>query len=283
MTLPFSNRTARWRWIGMAALVTGTIAACGDDKSSSAPPGATPDGGPPGTPPSFETSDAAPPDASDGKCTSLNIGILGVPGENASSNFQQWLQNAGTTTQRVQTQQTDVLTSAVLAPFDVVVIDHLKHTHTAEEAQAFKDWLASGRGAMSMSGYLNAPEVDFLANPLIQTVGLNYVSPRFDGPVTQFVPHPITQGITSITFLGGYAIDEVDGSTATRTAVASIANHGNVGYAAELDQGRAFVWGDEWIEFDSEWTTLPQVEQLWVQIFAWLAPNRCKLRPQQPK
>jgi len=40
------------------------------------------------------------------------------------------------------------------------------------------------------------------------------------------------------------------------------------------------VWGDEWIEFDSEWTTLPRIKQFWVNIFAWVAPRGCALQPQ---
>ena len=55
-----------------------------------------------------------------------------------------------------------------------------------------------------------------------------------------------------------------------------------MGFAVQLGSGRAFVWGDEWIEFDSEWSTLPEIKQLWVQVFAWISPlNRCQLQPPQ--
>lgn len=267
-------------WIPMAGLVTAVLVACGSTEDASDPNGAGAKDGGTNTPPSFGNDDAGPvDDAGPTKCQSLNIGILGVPGENASSDFQVWLKNAGTTTTRVQTNEKDVLTSDVLAPFDVVVIDRLKHKHSSAEAEAFKTWLSSGKGAMSMTGYLDLEEVDFLANPLLATVGLGYSKPWLNGPITSFVPHPITQGITEMTFLGGYVIKEVDGSTATRTAIAS-ASQGKVGYVAELGQGRAFVWGDEWIQFDSEWSKLPEVQQFWVNIFGWLAPNRCKLTPQ---
>lgn len=270
----------RTRWIqmaGLAALVA--AAACGSKEDASDPKGAGPDAGDTNAPPSFGTNDAGgEDDASPGKCQTLNIGIFGVPGENDSANFQQWLANAGTTTMRVQTNANDVVTADVLAPFDVVILDHLRHEHSGAEAEVFKTWLSSGKGAMSMTGYLDQEEIDFLANPLLHTVGLEYANPWLNGPVTTFVPHPINQGITDMTFLGGYAVNEVDGSTATRTAIASI-NQTKVGYTAELGQGRAFVWGDEWIEFDTEWTELPQVQQFWVNIFSWLAPNRCKLTP----
>ena len=34
-----------------------------------------------------------------------------------------------------------------------------------------------------------------------------------------------------------------------------------------------FVWGDEWIEYDSEWSTMPRIPQLWLQVFTWIAPR----------
>ena len=58
-------------------------------------------------------------------CQHLNIGILGNPGANASSNFQSWLTMAGTSVQRIQTTATDPLTPATLQPFDVVILDWL--------------------------------------------------------------------------------------------------------------------------------------------------------------
>lgn len=231
----------------------------------------------PAPPGSFGTSDASA-SASDANCQSLNIGILGIPGENDSSNFQVWLAGAGTSTTRVLEGTSDRITSAVLAPFDVVVVDRLRHDLDAAEAQAFETWLSSGKGAMTMTGYLNAPEVDHRANPLLARLGLEYVSPWFNGPVTSFVAHPTTEGLNEITFLGGYAIDDIGGASAKRTVIAST-NNGDVGYAVELAEGRAFVWGDEWIEFDSEWTELPEVQRFWVNIFGWLAPNRCRLAP----
>jgi hypothetical protein len=44
--------------------------------------------------------------------------------------------------------------------------------------------------------------------------------------------------------------------------------------------GHSFVWGDEWISFDSEWSTMPQTKQLWVQAFAFMsASDKCQIQP----
>jgi hypothetical protein len=114
-----------------------------------------------------------------------------------------------------------------------------------------------------------------------------YTGALLNGPVTDFATFPITMGLTSVTFAGGYAIADLGGSASTRTPIAFLpdaADGGNVAvsYAVTMGDGHAFVWGDEWIEFDSQWSTLPQIKQLWVQVFAWISPkNKCRLQPPQ--
>ncbi len=42
--------------------------------------------------------------------------------------------------------------------------------------------------------------------------------------------------------------------------------------AQERGSGKIFVWGDEWVEYDSEWKALPEITPLWVNIFEWITP-----------
>jgi hypothetical protein len=204
-------------------------------------------------------------------CTQLNIGILGNPGQNASSNFQSWLEARGTTVQRIQTTPGVPLTAEVLKPFDVVVIDFLTREYTAEEASIFGAWVAAGGGVAAMSGYYDDTSQDWRANSLLSQLGLAFSGQRIWGPVTQFADQPITAGLTSVTFTGGYPVADL-GGTGTRTPVAFISsNKTPVAYVAQMGAGKAFVWGDEWIEFDSEWSSLPQIPKMWLQIFGWIA------------
>lgn len=42
--------------------------------------------------------------------------------------------------------------------------------------------------------------------------------------------------------------------------------------------GKLFIFGDEWIEFDSEWKNIPQIKKFWVNILGWLSPmNFCTI------
>ena len=228
--------------------------------------------------PDPQFNDAGAPDSADGAaCNVINIGILGNPGSNSSSNFQVWLTKAGTTVQRILTSASDPLTAPSLAPFNVIVLDHLPRPYTASEGAMVKAFVEAGGGLISMTGYNNTA-ADWYANPLIGTLGVNYSGPLIDGPVVAFVPHPITVGMSSVTFLGGYAVTTTGASNNQRTPVASLPG-GNVAFAIQASAGRAFVWGDEWIEFDSEWNTLPQIKSFWVNIFGWVSPSGCPLVP----
>jgi hypothetical protein len=250
----------------------GAVADTGVDATAdvgSSGDGATDDGGP-----SF--GDATTKDS--GGCATLNIGILGNPGANPSSNFQQWLVSAGTSVTRIQTNANDpAITANDLAPFDVVILDWLARDYSPAEATVLQNRIAAGGGLIAMSGY-NGTSTDFRANVLLAPLAVAYSGGLLNGPVTSFATHPITAGLTSVTFAGGYAVSDLGGSGSTRTAIAFLSSP--VAYAVQMGSGRAFVWGDEWIEFDSQWNTLPEIKQLWVNVFAWVAPQGCPLQPQ---
>lgn len=218
-----------------------------------------------------------------GACNQLRIGILGNPGANPSSDFQKWLVSAGTSVQRIQTTApTPALDAPTLQAFDVVILDWLTRDYSPAEAAVLGSFLQAGGGLVSMSGYDNVTTDDWHANSLLAPLAVAYQGPLLNGPVTSFATHPITQGLTSVTFAGGYEVGDLGGTASTRTAIAFLPGPINVAYAVQYGAGHAFVWGDEWIEFDSEWSTLPEIKQLWVQVFAWISPpNTCGLHPPQ--
>jgi len=209
-------------------------------------------------------------------CKALNIGMIGQPGKDPSSNFQQWLASSGATVTRIQTSATDPqLDSGTISSFDVIVLDWLQREFTSAEASLIEARVTAGAGLISMTGYYTP---NFYANTLLKPLGVAYYGSLMDGPVTSFVVNPMTKGLTSVTFQGGYGIEELGGASSSRTPIAFL-NSENVAYAIELGQGHAFVWGDEWIEFDTQWTTLPEIKQLWIDVFGWVAPQGCPLQP----
>lgn len=224
----------------------------------------------------------APAQEASAGCARLNIGIFGKQGANNSSNFEQWLTRAGTSVQRIQTTPDEPVTAATLAPFDVIILDCLTREYTTDEATSFATWVSAGGGVAALSGYYDSTDIDWHANSLLAPLGVAFQGDRVWGPVTSFATHPITQGLTSVTFTGGYPVADLGGSAGTREPIGFIPHTPPVptAFAVQMGSGRAFVWGDEWIEFDSEWTAIPQIPQLWVQVFSWLAPKTtCQLKP----
>ena len=254
---------------GRASLTGGAaMAGTGGHATGGAGPVIEPDGG------VIVAEDAA-------GCTHLNIGILGNPGANASSNFQQWLQDRGTTVQRIQTATGVPLTADALKPFDVVLLDWLPRDYTADEASVFAAWVAAGGGVVALTGYHDNTSEDWRANSLLAPLGVAFSGSLLWGPVMQFDAHPITMGLTSVTFTGGYGISDLGTGASTGMPVGYVSANGTktpVAYVLQMGAGKAFLWGDEWIEFDSEWSSTPQIPKLWLQIFSWLAPgDRCAL------
>jgi hypothetical protein len=208
----------------------------------------------------------------DGVCDCLRIGIIGLPGSNPSSNFQSWLEALGTTVQRVNKVPDEAFDAALLASFDVAVFDRLVRPYTDEEATALATWVSKGGGFVTMTGYTGSPAPDFYPNVLLAPYGLAYGGALSSATADTFFPHPVTEGISSVTFLGGFVVTDTPVAGSKNTALAANAA-GTISFATEHGAGRGVVWGDEWIEYDSEWQKLPQIQKLWVNIMSWVGPQ----------
>jgi hypothetical protein len=207
--------------------------------------------------------------AGDGFCDCLSIGVLGAPGPLASSSFQAWLEGRGTTVARFG-EDGATLTEATFAPFDVIIVDRLPREYASEEAAALFAFVQGGGGLIVMTGHDGGSDLP-RANTLLAPFEVAYVPGLLTSPVTEWAAHPISEGIASVTFRGGYHV----AATGASTPVASLSGE-PVGVALERGTGRAFVWGDEWIEYDSEWSSMPMITQLWLNLVSWVGPqDRC--------
>ncbi|MBK7824513.1 hypothetical protein [Nannocystis sp.] len=217
----------------------------------------------------------------DGICDCLNIALIGNQGANPSAEFQLWLEAQGTQVDRISTMQNELLDKATLNKYDIIILDYLIRSYTAEEAMTTQTWVESGGGLMSMTGFTNAQFSADRPNSLIKPMGLSYNTSKgfFSGPVTQFVPHPITMGLTSISFYGGLFIDIVNDGVGVNKTIMTLPQ-GPVGVVQDRLAGRLFIFGDEWVEFDSEWKNIPQIKQFWVQVLSYLGPKESCQVPQ---
>lgn len=206
----------------------------------------------------------------DGIYDCLSIAILGAPGVHPTSDFEAWLGSNGVTVVRLQATGTASISASTLAPYDIVIVDRLIRDYQPAEAAHVEAWVAGGGGLMAMSGYTGAASDIDRPNSLLTNVGVSYVPGLLNGPVTNFVPHAITSSITSVTFNGGF---RVAATAPGAQFIASLAS-GPVAVVDDRGAGRVFLWGDEWIEFNSVWQGDPDVPLLWANILGWLAHFR---------
>jgi len=169
-----------------------------------------------------------------------------------------------------------VLTSSLLANFQVIVAQDLSkmgRSYAQSEVDALAAWVNAGGGFMTMIGYADPTEIQNV-NTLLAAHGMSYGSQPIlyvggsTTPVTNWVQHPVTNGVTQIGVDNGYPVQ------GTGTMLANEQGF-DVLKVQEVGQGHVLMWGDEWITFDSEWSGHPeyQVELFWLNIIKWLTPK----------
>jgi hypothetical protein len=211
----------------------------------------------------------------DGICDCILIATLGLPGQWGQGDvFATWLDtrsNNGATSLNDQ-----VLTKSLLDQFEVIVAEDLSkmnRSYSAAEVSALSDWVKAGGGFMTLIGYDDPSELGN-ANTLLGAFGMSYGSQQIlqksggsTVPVTNWVAHAVTQGVSQIGVDNGYPV----GGTGTILASEQGFDMLNV---QEVGSGHVLMWGDEWITYDSEWSGHPdyQVELFWLNMIKWLTP-----------
>ena len=216
----------------------------------------------------------------DGICDCLRIATLGKQGTVGVSNvFTGWLDARSST----GTADLDdaVLTPTLLSQYQVIVAQNVSvnHTYDANEVAALKAWIDAGGGLMTLIGYADPSEIQNV-NTLLGPYGMSYgpeqilqKSGASTVPVTNWVPHPVTNGVSLLGVDNGYPVKGVGTVLATEQGWEML-------LVQTVKQGRVAMWGDEWITFDSEWAGHPeyQVELFWLNTIKWLTPaNNCQV------
>lgn len=221
----------------------------------------------------MQFGDTSAPRAEASTPLGCNLATIGAGGSQASNQFEAWLSQGGVGSLGDQT-----ITTSLLAPFSVLIVQNLdqSHTYTTAEAQALHAWVESGGNVMTLTGYGGANEPTNV-NTLLAPFDMQYTTslvlcgcgvPR---PITEWVSHPITTGITSMGFDNGYEVVG-SGGTILASQTDNAGDH-HVLRAATVGAGHVVVWGDEWISYDTVWTDYPQTITFWQNIIDWFAPQ----------
>jgi len=217
----------------------------------------------------------------DGVCDCLNIATIGHigPWSNGGNIFADWL-DARSPIGAVELANEEI-TAEKLRPFQVVVVLHVAttaakttpahHAFSSAEVNAFEAWVRGGGGVMSTIGYTGDEASEVVnVNKLLSGLGVGYSATKLSltGFVTDWMRHPVTDGVRKIRTDNGVEPDGA-GDIVARGEDNRVALQ-----VAQLDQGRAVIWGDEWVTYDSEWTDVKdqQVELFWLNLLKWLTP-----------
>ncbi len=220
------------------------------------------------------------------------IGIMGAPGALASSNFQAWLEMQGAIVTRFQdTAAAPELHIEELNTFDLVVVDWLQRLYSMDEANVLTAWVNAGGGLVAMTGHDSGATADRQIS-LLATLGPNYVRVPctagcgtgevcdggicvLNGPAT-LLPNATTGDgsggtLPPVTFNGGLPVS-VPASMTSFVPMAQIGTY-VVGAAGPIGMGHALLFGDEWIEFDSEWSTMMAIPTFWANTVHYASPD----------
>jgi hypothetical protein len=223
------------------------------------------------------------PDTTPPPPTGCRIATLGEPGVHPSDLFDNWLDKSGA--KSVAALKDQVLTATLLNPYKMLVVRDVKagHAYSAAEVTVLKKWVDAGGGLLTLSGFGGTDE-NHNVNLLLAPYGINYGDTLvlYGGgttvPITTWAKHPVTKGITRIGFDNGYE------ALGTATTIGSESGF-SVFKAKSFGSGHVLAWGDEWIMFDTEWSTHPdyQVKLLWQNIVDWFNPGAGCSVPDPPK
>jgi len=165
------------------------------------------------------------------------------------------------------------LDDRTFAGFDIVILDHLTRTFDADEAAALASWVHAGGSLIALAGFVNdsadvqPPSSLLAALPIRYTPGL--IALDVLTHISDFSAHPTTAGLASVPFFGGYHV-ALTGTCDGDTQVIASLDRDPVAAACQHGAGRVYVWGDEWVDYSSQWDGKTDAPRFWKNAIDWL-------------
>ena len=209
---------------------------------------------------------------SSGNCVCIKIAMWGglgvfgtVPGMDGSDAMTEWL-NANSTAQAEYSVSKPSITKSYLEGYDIIILQNLSDwpAFTAGELAAFEAWIRAGGSVMSLAGYTVSPTEMARTNSLLSFSGMSYEEMSdtagsnlvtcgycYGNSVPQAgwkVTHPIATHLTMVGAYHGRSILPGTGAVLAETADEVL------GATKQVDAGRVFMFHDEWITYQSQWT-----------------------------
>ncbi len=204
-------------------------------------------------------------------CKCGKIGTWGELGSSSTGlvggvdSLSAWL-NLSSTLKADYTQAKPEITQEYLWQYDVLILQNLESwaPFTGPELEVFEAWLKSGGGLIALGGYAHDSQALAVANDLLFLTKMSFQSlsdtfassPAECGhcygnsvPQEGFLEHPIALYVTRIGAFHGHEVEPGDA-----VVVAEDPMEGVLGAAKDVGAGRAFLFHDEWVTYQEEWS-----------------------------
>jgi hypothetical protein len=221
---------------------------------------------------SVGAGEAQPETPPSGAIGTKAVAILGAPGVYDEVAWLTFLRSYPFAVTRVDLISAR-LSDRTLAAFDIVILDRLSRTFESDEAATLASWVQGGGSLMSLAGYVNNEADGARPNSILAALPVRYAPGLIAmGPfryVSDFSAHPTTNGLRTVPFWGGYRVTLAGTCDGPSQVVASI-DDTSVAVACQEGAGRLYVWGDEWVEYSSQWAST-DAPRFWQNAMDWLA------------
>lgn len=225
-----------------------------------------------------------------------------VPGGGGMDALVDWF-NRATNAQATHIPDPTPFTSEMLAQYDVVLLQDLALFNiTQEDVDAVAEWVKGGGALLALSGYDGDGAEVPMSNRLLSFSGLGFSVTAQDTALSLgdcgyclgtsrkmagFNPaHPISKDVAAVgSFLGRSIVGQ---------GQVVLADEGQqLAVAKEIEQGRVFLFHDDWVSYVPQWTgqvdvactsnvtcaqETPeqsyQVAQFWYNVLRWSAPEQ---------
>lgn len=225
-----------------------------------------------------------------------------VPGGGGMDALVDWF-NRSTNAEATHIPEPTPLTTEMLAQYDVMLLQNLAGFNvTQSDVDAVTQWVTGGGALVALSGYDGDGTEVQVSNRLLSFSGLGFSVTAPDTALSLgdcgyclgtsrkmagFDPgHPISQDVAAVgSFLGRSIVGQ---------GQLVLSDEGQqLAVAKEIEQGRVFLFHDDWVSYVAQWTgqvdvacasnlscaeETPeqsyQVAQFWYNVLRWSAPER---------
>lgn len=198
--------------------------------------------------------------------------------------FDTWLTEKSNANVTMVFDKPGSVTMDYLNGFDVIILQDLrKWSFSSDELANIEQWVKEGGGLIALNGYMNNDDEEVNAsNKVLAFTGMKYNGGATSGsvpagdcpnsskelcpqataaccycwnntvPITDWdTSHPVADPKSEFKAVGAYYGRSIDAGDAQTVATF---NEKTVAASKTIDQGKVFVWCDEWVTYTSQWS-----------------------------